>query len=182
MKKKLIFSVDNKHENAQIVAALSDTNNTTNNTAIMLEDTIAKHTEALLGLTEAIKQNTAALATINGGGNNVVSIESAKEPAAKKEAKAPAKEEKKPAAKKADAIDREALRKLIVDTRAHLTENVSPAANAKHKEETRKILTKFGATSITDLADDKITKAYEAIKAIDVNPPDEEEDGGEDDL
>ena len=145
----------------------------------MLEQTIANHTEALLGLTEAIKENTAAL---RAGGNNVVSIESAKESAPAKAAKGAAKEDKKPAGKKAEVIDREALRKLIVDTRAHLTEKVSPAANAKHKEETRKILTKFGATSITDLADDKLAKAYEAIKAIDVNPPDEDESGSEDDL
>jgi len=140
----------------------------------MLEQTIAAHTEALLGLTEAINKNTAAL--LAGGGNNVVSIESAKEPAAKEKFKAAA--DKKPAGKKAEAVSREDLRKLILDTRTHLAENVSPAAKAKHKEETSKILKKFGATSITDIAEAKIADAYEAIKAIDVNPP---EDGADDD-
>ncbi len=138
--------------------------------------------QVLSDLTKAIQENTAALLALKGEGATVTPA-SAEKPAAKeksapKEKTAPApKKEEKPAAK---TVDRDAIRKLVTDERARLTEQVSPQATAKHKEMTRQILTDLGATSVSDIAESKLAEAYDRIKAIDVNAEDDSNDGDDD--
>ena len=132
--------------------------------------------QVLIELTEAIKANTAALNALKAEGavatttTTTVVAEKAEKPA-----KAPKAE--KPAPKKEEPkIDREAIRKLIVDERARLTEQVSPAAAAKHKELTRSIVSNAGGTSITDIPESNLAEVFAAIKSIDVNAGEDDDD------
>lgn len=162
----MIFSVDNNTKNAQIVAAQCDIQpepDTTN----MIE-------QVLIDLTEAIKANTAALNALKAEGA-VATTTTVVADKAEKPAKAPKAE--KPAPKKEEPkIDREAIRKLIVDERARLTEQVSPAAAAKHKELTRAIVSNSGGTSITDIPEGNLAEVFAAIKSIDVNAGEDDDE------
>jgi hypothetical protein len=133
----------------------------------------------LLELTKAIQENTAALQALKAEGATVTPTTAPAAEKAEKPAKAPKAE--KPAPKKEEPkVDREAIRKLIVDERARLTEQVSPAAAAKHKELTRSIVSDAGGTSITDIPEGKLAEVFAAIKAIDVNAGNDADD--DDDL
>jgi uncharacterized FlaG/YvyC family protein len=134
--------------------------------------------QVLIELTEAIKANTAALNALKAEGavaTTTTTVVAEKAEKAEKPAKAPKAE--KPAPKKEEPkIDREAIRKLIVDERARLTEQVSPAAAAKHKELTRSIVSNAGGTSITDIPESNLAEVFAAIKSIDVNAGEDDDD------
>jgi hypothetical protein len=128
--------------------------------------------QVLIDLTEAIRANTAALNALKAEGAVATTTTTV---VAEKPAKAPKAE--KPAPKKEEPkIDREAIRKLIVDERARLTEQVSPAAAAKHKELTRSIVSNAGGTSITDIPESNLAEVFAAIKSIDVNAGEDDDD------
>ena len=127
----------------------------------------------LLELTKAIQENTAALQALKAEG----AVATPAPTAEKAEKPAKATKAEKPAPKKEEPkVDREAIRKLIVDERARLTEQVSPAAAAKHKELTRSIVGDAGGTSITDIPEGKLAEVFAAIKAIDVNAGNDADD------
>jgi hypothetical protein len=131
--------------------------------------------QVLIELTEAIKANTAALNALKAEGAVATTTTTVVAEKAEKPAKAPKAE--KPAPKKEEPkIDREAIRKLIVDERARLTEQVSPAAAAKHKELTRSIVSNAGGTSITDIPESNLAEVFAAIKSIDVNAGEDDDD------
>lgn len=102
-------------------------------------------------------------------------------PVAKKAAK---KVAATPPAKKAagnkDVVTLDTIRDLIRNERERLKTDVSAEAVAAHKLATREILDGIGATSVSDLAVADIAAAYKAIKAINVESP--EESGDDDDL
>ena len=150
-----------------------------------IENTLTELIAALNANTEALKAAgtaapAAAPATRAPRGSKTAAPAAEPTPAAtpepaKEEAPAPAAAA--PAAKGPTAND---LKKFVKDERTRL-KDVSDEAFKKHKEESAKILKKFGLTDFTSIPDDKVAEMLAAFKAVNVEQPKEDSLEDEDD-
>lgn len=144
-----------------------------------IEHQLIELTAAIAELTATLKaQGTAAPAPATRaprGSKTAAAAEPAPEPAkdpAKEEAPAPAKAAKGPSAND--------LKKFVKDERTRLAD-VSGEAVKKHKEESAKILKKYGLTDFTSIPDDKVEAMLADFKALNVEKPAEKDDLDDDD-
>ena len=144
----------------------------TNPTNTMIETKIDELIAALNANTEALKAagtaTPAAPATRAPRGSKTAPA-ATPEPA-KEEAPAPAAVEPAatpPAGKGPTAND---LKKFVKDERTRL-KDVSDEAVKKHKEESAKILKKYGLTDFTSIPDDKVAAILADFKALNVEKP-----------
>lgn len=103
-------------------------------------------------------------------------------PAAETPAKGKTKTADKPAEKTKDkeaTVTEDQIKKAVKAERDRL-KDVSAEAVAKHKEESAKVLKKYGLTSFSGIPDDKIASVFADIKAINVESP--KDDLDDDDL
>lgn len=96
---------------------------------------------------------------------------------AKEEAPAPAASPLTVVSKGPTAND---LKKFVKDERTRL-KDVSDEAFKKHKEESAKILKKFGLTDFTSIPDDKVEAILTDFKALNVEQPTEKDELEDDD-
>ena len=145
-----------------------------------IETTLTELIAALNANTEALKAaGTAAPAPATRAprGSKAAPAAATTEPVKEEEAPAPAASPLTVVSKGPTAND---LKKFVKDERTRL-KDVSDEAFKKHKEESAKILKKFGLTDFTSIPDDKVEAILTDFKALNVEQPTEKDELEDDD-